>query len=378
MCLRVLECVNHSALETQIAGNFQPGGEPRAVRSSVSRSLKKRRMGNPLRVSVACFGSALALACSSLPPHPKIAPTAVGFSDGLVQTHLENLMDLGPRLPGSEADLAARRYLDREFRLAGARLEELEGGADRHFFATIPGSSEDTVLLVAAYSVLGSDAWVDDSGAVLLLELTRVLARDTPPYTVQLALAYTQPVADSGAFDGEVVRDVEDETSSLNDGDLARRSVREAGDSLASALEASGRLERLRAVIAFEPRAGSAPRMARDLRSHPIFRAVFWEAAAELGYGDSFPSDGGWRSPSGLQEAFRARGLSQILALVDETTARAELQARREEFGVARGGFARGVEPIGSVTLEALARLMRRFERIDAFSESIGPRLPPE
>ena len=284
----------------------------------------------------------------------------------MAQAHLENLMDLGPRLPESEADLAARRYLAREFLLVGAKLAPLRGEQDRHLLATISGRSEDAVLLVAPYPALGSDRGVDDSGAVFLLEMARLLAGETPAYTVHIALAYAQPVPPSEAVDGEVAVDAEDESSIRG---RARASTWAAGYSLASALEASGRLKGVRAVIAFELRAGPTPRMARDLRSHPIFRSIFWEVARELGYADSFPFDAGWRSPKGLQEAFLDRGIHQIVGLVDEATARTELEAGREEFEVSRGEFALGMEPIGSVTLEALARLMRRFERIDAFSE---------
>ena len=150
---------------------------------------------------------------------------------------------------------------------------------------------------------------------------------------------------------------------------LARLRVAEAGESLASGLEAIGELEGLRAVIAFEPRAGSASRMARDLRSHPVFRSVFWETAAELGHGAFFPPDAGWSSPQRFQGAFEARGLSQVLALVDETIARAELQAGLGARSGPQNARGVGLGPVGSVTLEALSRLMRRFERVDAFSE---------
>jgi len=305
----------------------------------------------------------LALACSRVPPHPKISVTHAGFSEAIAQAHLENLAGLGPRLPGSEAEQAARGYFEREFRLAGAQVETLEVAGYRHLIADIRGASRDNVLLVAPNASLGSDEWVDDSGAVLLLELARVLAGDSSPYTVRMALADIRPTADPTTEEtvGEEMDPIESS--------LARQRVSEAGESLVSALEAAGQLAGLRAVIAFEPRAGVAPRMARDLRSHPVFRAVFWEAAAELGHGGSFPADAGWRSPLGLQGAFRARGLGQVLALVDETTARAELQAGLGELAPSSSDRVAGLEPVGSVTLEALSRLMRRFEQADAFSE---------
>ena len=347
---------------------FQPGGS-KALRGSTIGESGKRSVRGDLGGTLACLALAGVLACSSLPPHPKIPTTGGQFSDAMVRAHLENLSGLGPRLPGSEADRTARAYFRREFRQAGAETELLEAGEYHHLIAEIPGASQDGILLVAPYSALGGDAWVDDSGAVLLLELTRVLASPPPPYTVRIALAYVRPRAvaqnaaesPSGATGGRAGPN----GSAL----LAREQVTLAGESLASALEADGRLDGLRAVIAFELRAGRVPRMARDLRSHPVFRSVFWEAAAALGHGDSFPPDAGWRSPPGLQDAFLARGLGLVLALVDETTARAELQAGLGAVGEVGAAGARGVEPLGSVTLEALSRLMGRFERVDAFAE---------
>ncbi len=338
------------------------GAEPSS--ESVSRRCENRSGLDGLRTSVACFLSAFFLACSSLPPHPKFLPSDRGFSDEIAQAHLENLAGLGPRLPGSEADQAARGYIEREFRLVGARIGRLEFDGYRHLIAEIPGASEDSILLVAPYSTLGSDEWVDDSGAALLLELSRVLASDPTPYTVRIALAETRPTEGQGTS-GTAVSAARGPIGSS----LARQRVSLAGVSLANALDASGGLWGLRAVIAFEPRAGVATRMARDLRSHPVFRSVFWEAAAALGHGASFPSDAGWRSPAGLQGAFRARGLGQVLALVDETTARAELLAGPGERERPPLDPPAGLEPVGSVTLEALSRLMRRFERADAFSK---------
>jgi hypothetical protein len=342
-----------------------PDGVSGAVRKSALSAWGNKSVSSHFRGSVACLALSFGVACSSIPPHPKISARSDGFSDLIAQAHLDNLVSLGPRLPGSTPDKAARGYFQREFRLAGASTEILEIGEDRHLVAEIPGRSTDTVLLMAPYPALGSDRWVDDSGAVLLLELARVLANDSPLYTVRIALADTRPTA-PGASEGRGPGALRG-----NDGDsvLARQRVSEAGESLASALETRGWLKGLRALIAFEPRWGSASRMARDLRSHPVFRAVFWETAANLGHGDSFPPDAGWRSPLGLQGAFQARGVTQVLALVDETTARAEFQAGLGETVLARQARAAGLVPVGDVTLEALARLMRRFERADAFSQ---------
>jgi hypothetical protein len=332
------------------------------------RMLGKRSAGSGLRAAIAYFAIMFACACSPLPPHPEAPRVDSGFSNAMTNAHLRNLQDLGPRLPESQADEIARRYLAREFRLAGASTERLEIGEAVHLVAELSGDSPDGILLVAPYPVLGSDEWVDLSGAVLLLELARVMGDDRLPYTVRMALADTRP---------RPVEEVQEPRQGPNagaqeeqriDSDTARQLVVEAGESLASALDTEERLGSLRAVIAFEPRAGAISRMSRDLRSHPVFRSLFWETAATLGHSASFPPDAGWRSPPGLQVAFQDRGIDQVLALVDETTARAEIQYELGALDSAGDSRTSGLKPVGSVTLEALSRLMHRFERVDAFA----------
>ena len=63
-------------------------------------------------------------------------------------------------------------------------------------------SADDVVLLVAAYPTLESGAWIDDSGAALLLEFARVMGSPRPAYTLVLALAETRPASISQP-DGE-------------------------------------------------------------------------------------------------------------------------------------------------------------------------------
>lgn len=323
---------------------------------------RKHTRNSSLRRALPVLCGLVLFGCSSLPAGPEIPLESEGFSEAIVQAHLENLQRLGARLPGDDRDVAARQYLAREFQRAGLSIEILEDGDHRHLFGVLPGQSANSVLLVAPYASLGTNPWVDDAGPALLLEVARVLARAEPlAYTLQIALADTRPPAPrAGAVQGEAVE---------SDARLAARAeVSRAGESLARVLAERFRVDEVRAVIAFEPRAGVAPRMARDLRSQPVFRSLFWDVAAELGHEAAFPADGGWRSPAGLRAAFQAAGHSQVLALVDETTARVELQA---ELGLGADPGNRELarlEPIGQVTVEALERLMHRFARIDAFN----------
>lgn len=308
------------------------------------------------------------------PPLPDLDVPEDRFSTALAQAHLDALASLGPRWPGSRADELARDYLTRAFRRSGATVETLESGDRRHLVAGIEGESADLLLLVAPYPLLGPAEWVDDAGAVLLLELARLLGAAPPPYTVRLALAETRPRRSEGGRgeEDEPAEREEDEPAEgeaawipVERGAEARERVEAAGRDLAAAIGPSGLLGpgALRAVIAFEPRARAELRFARDLRSHPVFRDVFWETAGVLGYEQAFPPNAGWSSPGGLHAGLGALESDLVLALAAEGADAPELAAALRGAEVS----ALGLEPLGRVTVEALARLMRRFEKVDAF-----------
>lgn len=306
----------------------------------------------------------LVLACSSVPPHPQAGDLGPGFSERSVQAHFAALASIGPRAPRTSADEAARAYLEREFRLAGTRVVLEEVGANRHLVAEIEGRSADIVLLVAAYPSEGAAGSIDDSGGVLLLELARVLGQSTPPYTLRFALAELR--RSYAALEGDLARESVEAGASAPPPDEIRNRLVEAGENLAEAFQAEkGSLERFRAVIVFETRARSGMRFDRDLRSHPVFREIFWERAASLGHREMFAPDAGWSSLRSLQEGFRARSMDRVLTLIDVESSRPEAAAGTPTGGEQFDGLA----ALGIVTVEAVNQLMRRFEKVDAFSD---------
>lgn len=283
------------------------------------------------------------------PPH---------FSGAVAQSHEVALEAIGPRRPTSASDTEARSYLTREFVAAGARVWEAREGEYRHLVAELEGQSPDVLMLVAPYSLIDPDAWVGDSGAALLLELARNLGRERRLYSIRFALAETR-AADPGKG-----------APMVESAAAARRRVRAAASSLARALAAAEFESRsvLRGVIAFDATSRPGLRFARDLRSHPIYRQVFWSAAKQLGFTDLFPADAGWSSPKSLQLGLEAAADGKVLALVDESWTRPE---RMAQPSAARS--AKTLERSGRVTLEALDRLMRRFARIDGFGKPEQP-----
>ena len=214
---------------------------------------------------------------------------------------------------------------------------------------------------MAAYPDLEQDEWIGDSGAALLLELARALSHPRPRYTLRFALAETRPAAVGVGPNGENTSGIWLPVDSPR---KARLRIVAAGESLARALAAEGDLERLRGVLVFDAPARRGLRIARDLRSHPVYRDVFWQSAAALGFDSTFPSDGGWASPLSLHLGLAGRPPDRVLALVDEAWARPELEALPVRFANLASTF----ESVGLVTVEALGRIMRRLGRIDAFA----------
>ena len=308
-------------------------------------------------------------ACSTIPSHPDVEILDGEFSAELAEAHLVRLAELGPRRSGAEAAARAQAYLEREMELAGAEtawLGSSREGAPRHLLATLHGDSEDIVILVAPWSLLGDDRWTDDAGAALLLALAPTLASGPTAYTRQLLLVEVRsPPQESGhaktGMDSGGWESIESRTH-------ARERVRIGAEDAIRRLEEAGKLDRLRIAVVLEPRTGpTVPRMARDLRSQPIFRSLFWETAAELGFADVFPGDGEWRSPSGIQAALQAAGYGQVVSLVEESEP-VDVAVAPAASGAMQGAQSKSrLGPIGLVTYEALVRLMERFERIDAF-----------
>jgi len=312
------------------------------------------------------------LACLSIPPHPRPRDyVGVGkdFSGELALAHSQALRGLGPRLPGSESDRIARAYLAREFRRNGAKPRELAGGASTHLIAENRGRSRDVILLVAAYPVLGSGDWVDDTGAGVVLELARAFESTSQPYTLGFALAETRPsraTTEAGII--PTPSQGEDLTAlwePVTDQRAARRLVVEAGRELAIAIEAAGEPDRIRAIIVLDLSGHRDLRIVRDLHSHPGFRKIFWRSAARLGQDSIFPSDESWDAPGSLHLGFQERSMNRILALVD-------IAPREDELAVSAPTRSRptrsDLEAFGRVVVEALGTLMRRFEKVDAFS----------
>ncbi len=338
----------------------------------ILRIAPRRRWG------AALAAAALAVACgggqtvsSETAAEPDDDPTV--FSAARAWGELESLVELGPRLAGSEAAAAARERI--RFRLEGAGLsvDELETIASpdgtgpfvlRHLVATLPGASDDRFVLVAPYDsgryegieFVGANEGA--SGAALLIEVARVLSTRELPYTVELAW-----------LEGE---------GRLGRGAGGEPDLRWLGSrGLAERWRADGRLPGIRLLVSVDRVCDADLQIARDLGSQRTLREQFWRAARELGRTDAFARSR-YESVDGSHRAFRSLGVRPVVALADTAFGGDEppgAYARSEADALAHCDPA-SLATVGEVTLEALDAIGTRLVKIDRFART--PSVPAE
>ncbi|MGI9589763.1 MAG: M28 family peptidase, partial [Myxococcota bacterium] len=189
------------------------------------------------------------------------------------------------------------------------------------------------------------------SGAAVLLELARSIAREPLPYTVWFA--FLDGEAPTGA-------DALAAPSHFGSRGLARRLVE---------LDA---VAHIRLGVVLDRVCDSDLEIARDLGSHRIYREEFWRSASRIGRDEAFPSRAAFQSPRSSQEALKAVGVTRVVTLTDTSFGGDEppgLYAGNPDDTIERCSK-ESLETVGLVTLETLDALTGRLARIDRFSRS--------
>lgn len=344
--------------------------------------------GHP-RAQGVWFGPALSLialfalsACSTPPrsPLPTEGPTLSAksgsgqtlFSGERVLENLGMLVAEGSRRPGSLSATRAANWIVDELQAMGAEVEVWGGGpaesdlSDASIGAVVgilEGESADPVLLVARYDTLpgerdgrGPKILASATGAAVVLELGRVLARVSRRYSIWLVFLEGDGLA-GGPESAQI--------SSQSPEAL----VFPGSHAAAAELEARQLIERVRLAIFLGFLPGPKFVVERDLRSHRMYRETFWQSAKLLDGTSMFPATDTFSSPQAGHLAFLARGVRPTVALI----------GRYDEV---LGGGAGSPETLGSlpdaaeferlgrVTLDAIDRITRRLGRIEAFAKS--------
>lgn len=306
----------------------------------------------------------LAAGCASHPDEAEPAATGArpaAFSGQRAFEHLERIVGFGPRPTGSRGAERTRRYLAQQLEAVGAEVQELrlplsgrEGVEAVDVLGTLPGASQDRFLLVTSYDtreLTGVDfvgANASASGPALLLELARVLSSRERPYTVELAF-----------LDG-------DRLPALRPG---RRfpGTRSFAEWLAA--RSPDGFERIRLAVVFEQVADIDLTIARDLRSHHVYREFFWEAAGVLGRGAYFPSDANVESVEASHLELIEAGLPRTVLIADPRFGGSRVPGRYagtdKDTPVRCSPYS--LDVVGSVATEALDRIATRLARIDRF-----------
>jgi len=304
-------------------------------------------------------------------PEPGVFSASRAFVD------LEAIARIGPRETGSRGADRTRRLLRRELEELGARVDERVFEVERpsrelvplrHVRGVLDGDSPDVLLLMARYdtpSGRGREslyANASASGPALLLEVGRALAHRPRPFTVWLIF-----------LDGDAV-------DSPPGAEASAGEARQGSEAMASWLAADGQIQRIRLAVYFERIASPGLEVARDLRSHRIYREVFWQSARDLGFSGVFPSEGPLESPEAGHLAFLGHGLRRVVAIVEaEPSALLASDSDPEEADpdTPASCSRESLEAVGVVSVEALGRIGERLQKIDRFARPEPPSVAP-
>lgn len=236
-----------------------------------------RAKGAPRLARLLALIGALGAGCSSGTAAP---PRQAPFDEGRAWAHLEHLVSLGPRPPGSEALEATRRYLSEQ--LAALGLEPVRepftartplGPIEMaNVYADLPGEGEAPPIVVLCthfdtkrfdFEFVGAND--GGSGTAVLLEIARLLAKG-PPRPVTYRFLF---------LDGEeALRPVWVDPDNTYG---SRHHVEQ--------LRKSGLLQRIGACVLLDMVGDADLRLNRDLNSDPKLLELFFEAAREAGLG---------------------------------------------------------------------------------------------
>jgi len=206
------------------------------------------------------------------------AQTTGGFDGGKAYAHVERLVAIGPRPPGSDGIRRAQEYIRNELRSSGCPLEEDDFHAStptgsvamRNIVAKIPGTSPSVVLLATHYDTVRLENFVgaNDGGSStgLMLELARLLCARKNRLTVWIAF-----------FDGEEAF----QEWSATDGTYGSRQM-------AAKLATSGELKRIKAMLLADLIGDRNLRIKRESNSTRWLTDLVWSTAARLGYANIF------------------------------------------------------------------------------------------
>lgn len=212
-----------------------------------------------------------------------------GFDGSRAYHHVEHLVGIGPRPPGSEGIHAAQTYIASQLKSFGCQVEEhdFHGSstigdlAMKNIIAKVPGSSSGIVLFATHYDTLRLPNFVgaDDggSGTGTMLELARVLCARKNALSAWIAF-----------FDGE---EAQGQWTDKNSVQWTTGNSTFGSREMAASMALSGDLKRVKAMILADMIGPSNLKIKRETNSTPWLMQTIWSAASRLGYGNVFVNE---------------------------------------------------------------------------------------
>ena len=237
-------------------------------------------MRTNLWLKIAVIGAMATLAILYLPGNNPIETATSPFEGERAFTLLEEIVAIGPRVPGTPGSRSTQELINRE--LNRAKLKTVEYGFKastplgsrnmQNIVGIVEGTSSDVILVSAHYDTkhlpdinfVGAND--SASGTALILELARVLGPAKEGYTVWLCF-----------FDGEESFEEWTAADSLY-----------GSRSLVKTLKENGKLPSIKAMINVDMIGDCDLGVFHDAGSPDWLTESILDAAAGLGYSDSF------------------------------------------------------------------------------------------
>jgi glutaminyl-peptide cyclotransferase len=211
-----------------------------------------------------------------------------GFDGARAYEHVRQLVEIGPRPPGSEGIHRAQAYIISQLKNSGCPVEEhdfhgstpLGNIAMKNIVAKIPGTGSDIVLYTTHYDTLRMANFVgaDDggSGTGTMLELARLFCARKTKISTNVWMVF---------FDGE---EAQGQWTDKNSVQWTNTNSTYGSREMAASMALSGELKHVKAMILADLIGPSNLKIKRDTNSTPWLTDLIWATATRLRYGNVF------------------------------------------------------------------------------------------
>jgi glutaminyl-peptide cyclotransferase len=267
-----------------VAGGRKPR---RIVFASLAFLCSAARDSRPASVNRSSVNDSGVTQASHLSVNSPLSATG-GFDGARAYEHVRQLVEIGPRPPGSDGIHRAQGYIIGQLKSFGCQVEEhdfhgstpLGDVAMKNIVAKIPGTGSDIVLYATHYDTLRMANFVgaDDggSGTGTMLELARLFCARKAKITTSVWIVF---------FDSE---EAQGQWTDKNSVQWTNTNSTYGSREMAASMALSGNLKQVKAMILADLIGPSNLKIKRDTNSTRWLTDLIWATAARLGYGSVF------------------------------------------------------------------------------------------